>query len=87
MIFQIIKGYSYRWFVSGLKNDNFITDTGSYVYVVTFTDGFRGVPADLKLVFDITLSNGCTYTGRINTHAILPIDGNQTTDTTVENGD
>ena len=66
--------------------DNFITDNGTYSYVVTFLGGFQS-PALVQLVVDITLSNGCTYTGRIHLHSIIPIFKSFTQQITSEDAD
>ena len=69
------------------QNDNFLTDTGNYSYIITFTGGYKGVPATVQQIYDITLSNGCTYTGRVVFHAVVPIVGSITQDVSNQNAD
>ena len=70
------------------QNDNFVAvSSGNYNYIITFEGGFRGTPATLTQTYDIVLSNGCTYSGRIVIHAILPILNNITQDVSQQDAD
>lgn len=69
------------------QNDAFVLPTGLYTYTITFTDGFRGIAANVQLVIDVVLSNGCTYSGRIHNHGIIPTLGSKTQIITDEIGD
>jgi hypothetical protein len=57
--------------------DVFVTDTGSYVYVVTWVGGFIGDPVTIIIDMEITLANGCTYDVTFN-HVVLPLLGSTT---------
>lgn len=68
------------------QNNAFVTDTGTYAYIITWDGGFVNDPIVMVQDITVVLANGCTYQVTLN-HTILPIVGRLTNENENVNAD
>lgn len=60
------------------QNNNFVTASGNYLYLVTWIGGFAGDSIRINVNMEITLDNGCTYIVSFF-HDVIPLVNSSTT--------